>query len=77
MFLMGPIKQCERMFHPIRLIATLVYLTCIALTIFFGAVRKNTILAIVFGVCELIALFWYSISYIPYARTVICKCIGF
>uniref|UniRef100_V9LHL8 Vesicle transport protein n=1 Tax=Callorhinchus milii TaxID=7868 RepID=V9LHL8_CALMI len=32
-FLMGPVKQCKRMFDPTRLIATIVMLICLACTL--------------------------------------------
>lgn len=72
---MGPINQLKRMFHPVRLVATIVFLASIGLTIYFGYKRK-LLLAILFAVIEVVALVWYSLSYIPYARTLICKVIG-
>lgn len=76
MFLMGPINQLKRMFHPVRIISTLIFLASIALAIYFGW-KKKLVAAVLFGVIELFALFWYAISYIPYARDIICKCVGF
>lgn len=80
MFLMGPLNQLRRMFHPVRLVATLVYLTFIALTIYFGVYSKlswRIIPTILCGAIQFLALIWYALSYIPYARTLICKFFGF
>ncbi|PWA25869.1 hypothetical protein CCH79_00001512, partial [Gambusia affinis] len=55
-FLMGPLKQLKRMFEPTRLIATIVMLW-----------HKN-VLAILFSILQFLAMTWYSISYIPFAR---------
>lgn len=33
MFLMGPVNQCKRMLHHGRIIATLIYLSCIVVTL--------------------------------------------
>lgn len=75
MFLMGPINQIKRMFLPVRIIATIIFLAAIGLAIYFGYKRK-LLLAVLCAVIELFALIWYSLSYIPYARTLICKLIG-
>ncbi|XP_053317310.1 vesicle transport protein SFT2A isoform X2 [Spea bombifrons] len=61
-FLMGPVKQLKRMFEPTRLIATILML--------WG--KKG--LAILFCVLQFLAMTWYSLSYIPFARDAILKC---
>ncbi|XP_055745577.1 vesicle transport protein SFT2A-like isoform X2 [Salvelinus fontinalis] len=60
-FLMGPLKQLKRMFEPTRLIAT-----CVVL---WG--KKG--LAIIFCILQFLAMTWYSISYIPFARDAVMK----
>ncbi|XP_064266125.1 vesicle transport protein SFT2B isoform X3 [Passer domesticus] len=64
MFLMGPMKQLKRMFEPTRLIATIVMLWCKA-----G-------LALLFCILQFFAMAWYSISFIPYARDAVKKCVS-
>ncbi|XP_052651201.1 vesicle transport protein SFT2B isoform X2 [Harpia harpyja] len=64
LFLMGPMKQLKRMFEPTRLIATIVMLW-----------RKEG-LALLFCIFQFFALAWYSISFIPFARDAVKKCIS-
>lgn len=73
-FLMGPLKQLKRMFEPTRLIATIVMLLCLALTLcsVFWWGKKG--LAIIFCILQFLAMTWYSISYIPFARDAVIKC---
>jgi len=75
-FLIGFFKQIKLMFKPVRIIATIVFLGSIAL-VFVGAfVIKNDLLCIIFVIIEYLAYTWYSLSYIPYARTAILKLVG-
>ncbi|XP_042161548.1 vesicle transport protein SFT2A isoform X2 [Oncorhynchus tshawytscha] len=60
-FLMGPVKQLKRMFEPTRLIAT-----CVVLW-------QKKGLAIIFCILQFLAMTWYSISYIPFARDAVIK----
>ncbi|KAL3972200.1 mTERF domain-containing protein, mitochondrial [Sarotherodon galilaeus] len=73
-FLMGPLKQLKRMFEPTRLIATIVVLLCLVLTLcsVFWWGKKG--LAIIFCILQFLAMTWYSISYIPFARDAVIKC---
>ncbi|XP_064173114.1 vesicle transport protein SFT2A isoform X2 [Anguilla rostrata] len=73
-FLMGPLKQLKRMFEPTRLLATCVMLLCFILTLcsVFWWHKKG--LAIVFCILQFLAMTWYSISYIPFARDAVLKC---
>ncbi|XP_037681338.1 vesicle transport protein SFT2B isoform X1 [Choloepus didactylus] len=73
-FLMGPMKQLKRMFEPTRLIATIVMLLCFALTLCSAFWWHNKGLALIFCILQSLALTWYSISYIPFARDAVKKC---
>ncbi|XP_075292541.1 vesicle transport protein SFT2B isoform X2 [Opisthocomus hoazin] len=64
LFLMGPMKQLKRMFEPTRLIATVVMLW-----------RKEG-LVLLFCILQFFALAWYSISFIPFARDAVKKCVS-
>ncbi|RLV99000.1 hypothetical protein DV515_00010228 [Chloebia gouldiae] len=64
MFLMGPMKQLKRMFEPTRLIATIVMLW------------RKAGLALLFCILQFFAMAWYSISFIPYARDAVKKCVS-
>ncbi|XP_057262915.1 vesicle transport protein SFT2A isoform X2 [Pezoporus wallicus] len=72
-FLMGPLKQLKAMFEPKRLVATVVMLLCLILTlcaVFWG--KKG--LAMLFCILQFLAMTWYSLSYIPFARDAVIKC---
>ncbi|XP_056105448.1 vesicle transport protein SFT2A isoform X1 [Rhinichthys klamathensis goyatoka] len=73
-FLMGPLKQLKRMFEPTRIIATIMMLLCLVLTLcaVFWWHKKG--LAILFCILQFLAMTWYSISYIPFARDAVMKC---
>jgi len=75
-FVIGFFKQMKLMFKPVRIVASVVFLASVAL-VFVGAfVIKNDILCIIFVIIEYLAYTWYTLSYIPYARTAILKVIG-
>ncbi|KAI0374751.1 SFT2-domain-containing protein [Pilatotrama ljubarskyi] len=75
-FLVGFSKQLKMMFKPVRVVATIVFLGSIGL-IFVGAfVIKSDILCLIFVIIEYLAYTWYTLSYIPYARTAILKVFG-
>ncbi|KAL1121996.1 hypothetical protein AAG570_003404, partial [Ranatra chinensis] len=71
-FLMGPINQLKKMFNPTRVVATVMVLVMIGLTL-FAAIKKNAGLCLLFIILEWLAMTWYSLSYIPYARDVVKK----
>ncbi|XP_001364417.1 vesicle transport protein SFT2B isoform X2 [Monodelphis domestica] len=73
-FLMGPVKQLKRMFETTRLIATIVMLLCLILTLCSAFWWHNKGLALIFCILQSLALTWYSISYIPFARDAVKKC---
>ncbi|KAF9228664.1 SFT2-domain-containing protein [Gyrodon lividus] len=75
-FLIGFVTQIKMMFKPVRLLATIVFLASIGL-VFIGAfVLGNEVLCIVFVIIEYLAYTWYSLSYIPYARSAVLKLVG-
>lgn len=73
-FLMGPLKQLKRMFEPTRLIATIVMLVCLVLTLCAAFWWQKFLLAIIFCILQFLAMSWYGISYIPFAREAVMKC---
>ncbi|PPQ64010.1 hypothetical protein CVT24_009384 [Panaeolus cyanescens] len=75
-FLIGFAKQLKLMFKPIRVIATIVLIASIGL-VFVGAfVLGNGILCLIFVFIQFLAYTWYTLSYIPYARTAVTKAVG-
>ncbi|XP_051773668.1 vesicle transport protein SFT2A [Ctenopharyngodon idella] len=73
-FLMGPFKQLKRMFEPTRLIATIMMLLFLVLTLCAVFWWNKKGLAIIFCILQFLAMTWYSISYIPFARDAVMKC---
>jgi len=75
-FLIGFFKQVKLMFKPVRVVATIVFIASIVL-VFVGAfVLANELLCIIFVIVEYLAYTWYTLSYIPYARTAVLKIFG-
>ncbi|XP_030377583.1 vesicle transport protein SFT2A [Scaptodrosophila lebanonensis] len=67
-FLMGPFKQIKKMFAETRLIATSIVLVSIVMTFVAAIVLKKAGLTLIFIIIQSLAMTWYSLSYIPYAR---------
>lgn len=82
LFLMGPKSQCRSMFKKTRRWATICYLSTILITIFCafyqGIPPESRVgVIVVCVIIQWIAMLWYTISFIPYAReyvkTVCCQ----
>eukprot|EP00096_Caligus_rogercresseyi_P003828 TRINITY_DN1754_c0_g5_i1.p1 TRINITY_DN1754_c0_g5~~TRINITY_DN1754_c0_g5_i1.p1 ORF type:complete len:183 (-),score=55.23 TRINITY_DN1754_c0_g5_i1:387-935(-) len=73
-FLMGPLKQIKNMFAPTRAIATIVMLLALLLTLLSALVFHKRGLTLTFCIIQYLAMIWYSISYIPFARDAVLKC---
>uniref|UniRef100_A0A6G1S790 Vesicle transport protein n=1 Tax=Aceria tosichella TaxID=561515 RepID=A0A6G1S790_9ACAR len=76
-FLMGPWKQLKKMFHPTRVIATIVALTFLVLTLVVAIKYGKTGRTLVCCLVQFLAMTWYSLSYIPYARDAVLKLVNF
>jgi len=74
LFLMGPMKQISNMFAKTRAVATIVMLSALVLTLCSAFWWKKNVLALLFVIIQFLAMTWYSISYIPYARDAVLKC---
>ncbi|CAL7951944.1 unnamed protein product [Xylocopa violacea] len=72
-FLMGPFNQFKKMFAATRVIATILVFVTIAMTLFAALHLKNPGLALLFIIIQSLAMTWYSLSYIPYARDAVKK----
>lgn len=75
MFLAGPVKQVKKMFEETRWIATCVYLFFMILTLVAAFAIKSPPLVVVCCLLQYLAMVWYGLSYIPYARTVVKSCL--
>ena len=73
---MGPVKQIKNMFKEKRIIATIVMLVSLVLTLCAAFWWKKKMLALIFVVIQSLAMTWYCISYIPFARDAVKKCVG-
>jgi len=70
-FLLGPLKQLKNMFKEKRLIATIVMILSLALTLCAAFWWKNKGLALLFCIIQYLAMTWYCLSYIPFARNAV------
>ncbi|KAI0295552.1 SFT2-domain-containing protein [Russula brevipes] len=75
-FLIGFAKQLKLMFKPVRVVATVVFLAMIIMIFISAFVLDNSTLCIIFVILEYLAFLWYTLSYIPYARTAVLKVFG-
>ena len=75
LFLMGPVNQIKKMFAPTRWIATSLMLLFLVLTLVSAFILGKKGLTIIFCILQFLAMTWYSISYIPYARDAVKKAV--
>ncbi|XP_071946245.1 uncharacterized protein [Antedon mediterranea] len=67
--LWGPWAHIKHLCSVQRLPFTIAYFGTMAATLYFAMVTKSTILTFVCAICQVIALTWYIISYIPGGQT--------
>ncbi|CAB4271600.1 unnamed protein product [Prunus armeniaca] len=70
-FLFGPGQQMRMMFDSVRVYATAIYLGCVVIALICALWIHSKILTIIAIICEVCALIWYSLSYIPFARRIV------
>ncbi|CAD7005450.1 vesicle transport protein SFT2B [Ceratitis capitata] len=75
-FLMGPVNQIKKMFSSTRLIATCIVLVSIVMTFIAAVVLHKAGLTLIFIIIQSLAMTWYSLSYIPYARDAVKKTVS-
>jgi hypothetical protein len=75
LFIMGPWAQLKAMFHPNRALATCIYLSALVATLVVAFTVKNGILVLALVLVQLLALFWYSLSYIPFGRQLMTRAV--
>jgi len=74
MFLIGPLRQFKNMVKPVRLIASLIFVSSMIMTFVAIFVFENSILVIIFVIVQFCALVWYVLSYIPFGRKMCTMC---
>ncbi|XP_055827536.1 uncharacterized protein LOC129895795 isoform X1 [Solanum dulcamara] len=70
-FLVGPMQQLSMMMDPVRFYATSIYVGCVVLALICALLIHSKILTLLAIICEICALIWYSLSYIPFARRMV------
>jgi hypothetical protein len=60
---------------PTRIIATFVYLISIGLTLAAAFNKAPAAIVLMLIVIQYLALIWYSLSFIPYARGMVMNCL--
>ncbi|TYZ64906.1 hypothetical protein PybrP1_001129 [[Pythium] brassicae (nom. inval.)] len=78
MFLVGPKRQLRHMLRRYRWAITVVYLFLIALTLVVALNEQlgkpeRVLLTFVLVVLQFLAVAWYSLSYVPFARKAMAK----
>jgi len=68
-FLWGPVNHAKHLFNRERLPFTSVYIGSLALTLYFAMGLQSTVLTTIAAVCQVCALLWFVISYIPGGQT--------
>ncbi|KAL6127563.1 hypothetical protein ACLB2K_070928 [Fragaria x ananassa] len=72
-FLFGPAQQMRMMFDTVRIYATAIYLGCVVLALICALLIHSKVLTLIAMICEICALIWYSLSYIPFARRMVSE----
>lgn len=75
-FLCGPVRQFKNMFAAQRWICAVVFIACMVLTFVFALAVKIPFLTIITVLLQYLAMTWYTLSYIPFARDAILACFG-
>ncbi|EPS73814.1 hypothetical protein M569_00943 [Genlisea aurea] len=70
-FLTGMQQQLRMMLDPVRVYATGIYAGCVVLALVSALLIHSRILTFIAIICEICALIWYSLSYIPFARRMV------
>ena len=70
--------QAKKMFEPTRLIATSIYFFMMSITLFLvfypGNIPLRLLYVIIAIFLQFVALVWYTLSFIPFAREIVTQC---
>ncbi|XP_008808968.1 vesicle transport protein SFT2B [Phoenix dactylifera] len=72
-FLIGPKRQVDMMLDPVRIYATALYIASMIVALFCALYVHSRLLTLLAIILEFGALVWYSLSYIPFARSIVSK----
>lgn len=70
-FLIGLGQQIRMMLDPVRVYATAIYVGFVVLALICALLIHSKVLTLIAITCEIFALIWYSLSYIPFARRIV------
>ena len=73
-FFVGPCTACRMMFKPVRRVAASVYLSCLVATIVVAIMYPVPLILLSIIAVQYSAMVWYGLSYVPFGRTMFCKC---
>mmetsp|Transcript_915 Transcript_915/g.3115 ORF Transcript_915/g.3115 Transcript_915/m.3115 type:complete len:178 (+) Transcript_915:71-604(+) len=73
LFLIGPKKQCTKMFDKTRRFATMFWLATLIATFAIAVAKVNVGWVVFMILIQISASIWYSASYIPYGRRFILQ----
>eukprot|EP00736_Rhodelphis_marinus_P011521 Rmarinus@m.1156 len=81
MFISGPWNHVKKMFEKTRVMATCAYLFCLLLTLVLSFVQPiggggDIPLILLLIILQYATLFWYTLSFIPYGRTLVKLLLG-
>ena len=68
LFLIGPRKQCIKMWDSSRRWSTAFYLSMIIIVFAVGVSKQNIIIILFMLAIQIVAGAWYSLSYVPFGR---------
>lgn len=75
--LQGPVSYMKHLTSKERLPFTVVFLISQVGTIYCAVVLKNTILTLIMGIVEVLAILWYTASYFPFGAQTMQYIFGF
>ena len=65
---MGPARQARGMLAPSRRVASLVYGASLVSTLLSTLLLRRASLSLLFILLQMLALTWYTLSYVPYGQ---------
>ena len=74
-FLFGPCSQIKSMLKHKRIFATILYFSAMIMTLVLAFKVRKALPVLLSMLLQFIAMIWYSLSYIPYARTLVTNLI--
>ena len=70
-FLVGPARQVQLMFEAHRAHAAAAYVASLLLTLVAAVKWNSAVLSFGFAACQIAAVLWYALSFVPFARYVV------